>query len=123
MPTPKILLAEDNIINQEVAIDMISYMGYTADLANNGEEVLMMAKANTYDIILMDCQMPVMDGFDASRKLRLLEKEISHKHIIIALTGNSLEGDKDKCIDAGMDDFLSKPFSFDQLKEKILQYL
>ena len=74
------------------------------------------------DLVLMDVSMPIMDGFEATRKLRALEKEMQHQHIIIALTGNALQGDENKCLEAGMDDFLSKPYSYDQLKEMLTRY-
>ena len=111
-----ILVAEDNIVNQEVVIDMLEVIGYTADIANNGEEAVEMCKNKQYDIVLMDCHMPVIDGFNATRMLRDIEKTKKYKQVIIALTGNALLGDKEKCLDAGMDDFLSKPFSYEQLK-------
>ena len=117
-----ILLAEDNLINQEVAIDMIECMGHSVDIANNGKETLQMVQHNNYDIILMDCQMPVMDGFEAARELRRLETITQHRHFIIALTGNALIGDKEKCLAAGMDDFLSKPFGYDQLNSMLTLY-
>lgn len=111
-----ILLVEDNVMNQEVAIEMLDYMGYTVDIANNGEEAVQMSQHDHYDIILMDCQMPVKDGFEATRDIRHIEKTMNHRHYIIALTGNALIGDKEKCLKAGMDEFLSKPFTYDQLE-------
>ena len=118
-----ILLAEDNVINQEVAIDMLEIIGYKADVANNGKEAVEMCLKRHYDVILMDCQMPVMDGFDATRAIRNLEKTKKSKHIIIALTGNALLGDKEKCLKTGMDDFLSKPFSYEELKAILIKHI
>lgn len=112
----RILLAEDNVINQEVTIDMLELMGHNVDIACNGEEAVQMSQKNHYDIVLMDCQMPILNGFQATKKIRLLEIDKPHRHCIIALTGNALLGDGDKYRDAGMDDFLSKPFSYDKLK-------
>lgn len=114
-----ILLAEDNIMNQEVATEMLNFMGHTVDVASNGDEAVKMSQLKHYDIVLMDCQMPVKDGFAATRDIRSSEKTTKHRHIIIALTGNALIGDKEKCMDAGMDDFLSKPFSYEQLETKL----
>lgn len=120
-PHANILLAEDNAMNQEVAIDMMESMGYTADIANNGVEAVQKSQQNHFDIILMDCQMPVQDGFEATKEIRKLENmanqnKENHRHIIIAITGNALTSDKEKCIEAGMDDFLSKPYSYTQLE-------
>ncbi len=111
-----ILLVEDNEMNQEVATEMLDFMGYTVDIANNGEEAVQMAQHGCYDIILMDCQMPVKDGFEATIEIRRMEETTKHQHYIIALTGNALIGDKEKCLKAGMDNFLSKPFNFKQLE-------
>ena len=118
-----ILLAEDNLINQEIAIDMLEVMGYVADVANNGREAVEMCQKKHYDIVLMDCQMPIMDGFNATREIRNDEKTKTFRHYIIALTGNSLLGDREKCLESGMDNFLSKPFSYDQLQKMLAQYL
>ncbi len=112
----RILLAEDNVINQEVTIDMLELMGHNVDLACNGEEAVQLSQKNHYDIVLMDCQMPILNGFEATTKIRSLEVDKPHKHCIIALTGNALLGDDDKYLEAGMDDFLCKPFSYEKLK-------
>ena len=111
-----ILLAEDNVINQEVAIDMLELMGHHVDLACNGEEAVKMSQKNYYDIVLMDCQMPILDGLEATKTIRFLEVDKPHRQCIIALTGNALLGDGGKYLEAGMDDFLSKPFSYEKLK-------
>jgi TMAO reductase system sensor TorS len=107
-----ILVAEDNETNQEVAVGMLQKLGCTVTLATNGVEAIEALVEKSFDVILMDCQMPVMDGYQATAAIRIMEnKEGSGKHIpIIALTANALEGDKERCFSAGMDDYISKPF-------------
>ncbi len=115
-----ILLAEDNLINQKVEQRMLMQLGYKVDIANNGEEALKMSNNAVYDIILMDCQMPKMDGFEATRAIRE-QKDNTMKNIpIIAVTANAMEEDRKKCISAGMDDFISKPVNSTNLA-KILE--
>jgi signal transduction histidine kinase/response regulator of citrate/malate metabolism/HPt (histidine-containing phosphotransfer) domain-containing protein len=112
----KVLIAEDNPINQKVALLQLKRMGYSADLAANGFEVLAALERVPYDIILMDCQMPGMDGYTATRRIR----EIYQRPIrIIAMTANAMAGDREKSLEAGMDDHLGKPVCADQL-EKVL---
>jgi CheY-like chemotaxis protein/signal transduction histidine kinase len=102
----KILLAEDNRTNQKVALSILSRLGYTADIANNGKEVLEIVSQSRYDLVLMDVQMPDMDGIEATRMIRLC---LSTQPVIIAMTATALEGDREKCIRCGMDDFIAKP--------------
>jgi CheY-like chemotaxis protein/HPt (histidine-containing phosphotransfer) domain-containing protein len=107
----RILLAEDNSINQKVAILMLQKLGYRADIASNGREVLQLLDRIPYDVILMDCQMPEMDGYETTRQIRLREQNGQQKRIhIIALTANVLADARKECMTAGMDDYLSKPF-------------
>lgn len=114
-----ILLVEDNIINQKVAILTIDKLGCHYDLAENGKETLEMFKKNNYDLILMDVQMPVMDGIQATKAIRQYEKENGSKsHIkIAAMTASAMKEDEEKCLKAGMDYYLSKPFKVEELKE------
>lgn len=116
---PKILLAEDNVMNQRLILHMFRTRGITCDLVTNGEEAVKAATAKDYDVILMDCQMPVMDGYEATRQIRKAEQGGRHTRII-ALTANAMDGIIEKCTAAGMDDYLSKPINFDLMFKMIL---
>ena len=119
--TGHILLVEDNLINQCVAQDMIEQTGLKVDIADNGLKAIQLWKQNDYSLILMDCLMPEMDGFEATRQIRLLEKA---QHIpIIALTANVLKSDQQACKDAGMDDFLGKPIDLNKLYQTLKKWL
>jgi PAS domain S-box-containing protein len=109
----RILLAEDNLINQKVALKMLNKLGYSADLAENGLEVMQALESKTYDLVLMDIQMPVMDGFEAARRIR---KQWPIGPRIVAITAYALKGDKERCMEAGMDDYISKPIQLDELQ-------
>ena len=114
----KILVAEDTLVNQVVAKNLLKSIGYAIDIADNGKKAVEMYDSNYYDLILMDVQMPEMDGLEATKALRL--KEIKPKQpIIIAMTANASEEDKKMCLFAGMDDFSSKPVTRDQIVNKI----
>lgn len=110
----KILLVEDNIVNQKVTLNQLKKLGYDADVAANGQEALYLLTKINYDIVLMDCQMPVMDGYDTTRAIRQREGETRHT-CIIALTANAMKEDRERCMDSGMDDYLSKPILKEQL--------
>jgi signal transduction histidine kinase/CheY-like chemotaxis protein len=110
-----ILLAEDDLTNQIIATKMLKKLNCTVDIANNGKDAVIKVENNKYNIIFMDCQMPVMDGYEATRKIRDFDNKIS----IIAMTANALTGDKEKCLDAGMNDFITKPFTQKDLREAI----
>jgi len=114
----KILLAEDNVVNQKVTLNQLKKLGYTADVAANGQEVLQLIDRISYDLILMDCQMPVLDGYDTTKAIRSLQSNTRHT-VIVALTANAMREDRVLCIQAGMDDYLSKPLSHDKLATKL----
>lgn len=118
-----ILLVEDNPINQQLALRVLDKLGYEADAVVNGTLALPAVQKYPYDLILMDCQMPEMDGYTATAEIRKFEQN-KHKHTpIIAMTAHALKGDREKCISAGMDDFISKPFDIHCLAEKIEEWL
>jgi len=118
-----ILVAEDNPINQKVAILTLRHMGLQCDIAKNGLEAFEMYKEKKYNVILMDMQMPILDGINATQKIRDFEnkEQLENKTFIIALTANAFIEDKQKCIDAGMNDFVSKPFKEDALRKTLSQ--
>ncbi|MFT5247676.1 MAG: PAS domain S-box-containing protein [Gammaproteobacteria bacterium] len=118
MESQKILIAEDNVINQKVALMMLEGLGGTADVVANGAEVLAKCKKENYDLILMDIQMPEMDGIEATEQLN---RSMGDKRpYIIALTANAMQSDKDRCLNAGMNDFLSKPIILNDFKLALL---
>jgi CheY-like chemotaxis protein len=117
-----ILLAEDNAINQMVAVDTLAMLGYQVDVARNGVEAIHLAGTRQYNAILMDCQMPRMDGFAATAEIRHSEK--ADKHIpIIAMTAGALAEDRQRCYAAGMDDYLAKPIDPDQLETALTRWI
>jgi CheY-like chemotaxis protein len=111
----KVLLAEDNLINQKLTVRLLEKQGWQISVANNGSEVLNLLDKNRFDFILMDVQMPEMDGIEATKEIRKREKETG-KHIpIIALTANAFEEDKKKCLEAGMDEYATKPIKINKI--------
>ena len=115
---PKILVAEDDFANQRVATLFLQKLGYEADIAENGEEALSKAQASPYDLILMDCQMPLMDGFEATREIR--NGDGPNRNVpIIALTANVVCGVNGDCIQAGMNDILNKPVQLEEMKSTL----
>lgn len=117
----RLLLAEDNAVNQKVAIRMLNKLGIRADIAANGLEVLQAIERQTYDIVLMDIQMPEMDGIEATMAIRQ-RWPAEERPRIIALTAHALEGDRQRCIDAGMDDYISKPMRIEELIVALCKY-
>jgi CheY-like chemotaxis protein len=118
----KILLVEDNLTNQTVLLKQLHKLGYTANAASHGQEAICAVSMEPYDILLMDCQMPVLNGYDATRQIRQLEETLLRDRpplIIIALTANAIHQDYDKAIAAGMNDYLGKPVSKDILEKTL----
>ncbi|MEH2031570.1 MAG: GAF domain-containing protein [Nostoc sp.] len=114
----RILLAEDNLVNQKVALKQLQSLGYSADVAGNGKEVLQLLEQIPYDLILMDCQMPVLDGLETTKEIHRWQESSfvsGHRPVVIAMTANAMKEDQQMCLDAGMDDYLSKPV----MKEKL----
>ncbi|THJ20248.1 MAG: response regulator [Nitrospira sp. CG24D] len=119
----RVLLVEDNPINQEVSAGMLDLIGYQVTIAGNGKQALAVSATDTFDLILMDCQMPVMDGFTATARIRDREQQTHVARIpIIALTANAMDGDREHCLEAGMDDYLSKPFSQQALADLLSRW-
>jgi len=118
----KILLAEDNMTNQKIALKMLNSLGYHAETADNGAIALEMVKSNAYDIVFLDWHMPEMNGLDAARAIRQFEADKSHT-ILVAMTANAMKGDKEECMQAGMDDYISKPVEKDKLNKILTKWL
>lgn len=114
-----ILVAEDDAINQKLAIRLLARLGYTADIACNGNEAVKMAGEKKYDMILMDVLMPEMDGFEATRMIKTC---LDIHPTIIAVTASPMSGDKEKCLEAGMDDYICKPINIDELFQLFLKW-
>lgn len=121
--TSIVLVVEDNPINQEVAVGMLRKMGYQTDVADNGEVALQMMNMKHYDVVLMDCQMPVLDGYSATRTVRQWELDGRPRTCIIAMTAHAMAGDRDLCAQAGMDDYIAKPIKAEVLRQVLKHWL
>jgi PAS domain S-box-containing protein len=121
LPPMNILIAEDNSINQKLIVRILKILGEEVDIANNGLEALNAALKKKYDIILMDIQMPEMDGYEATRRIRS-DVSKANQPVIIAMTANTLQGDREKCIEAGMNDYMSKPILIEEVKRIIKKW-
>lgn len=111
-----VLVAEDNEVNQKIIRTILDKNGYTYRIVENGVAALELYQNEKFKVILMDCQMPEMDGLTAATKIREIEKKMNWTRIpIVALTANAMKGDREKCLESGMDDFLSKPFRMAEL--------
>jgi signal transduction histidine kinase/DNA-binding response OmpR family regulator/HPt (histidine-containing phosphotransfer) domain-containing protein len=119
----RVLVAEDNTVNQLVTVRMLERHGYRADVAANGREAVEAMRHGAYDLILMDCEMPEMDGFDATRAIRAAEAGTSRRVPIVAVTANTLRGTRERCLAAGMDDYLSKPVTTEMLDAMLVRWL
>ncbi|MBN2009882.1 response regulator [candidate division KSB1 bacterium] len=120
----RILLVEDNFINQKVGLKLLENIGYQADIAGNGLEALKALENFPHDLVLMDVNMPEMDGLEATHKIRSSRSSKINPHIpIIAMTALALKGDREKCLDAGMDDYISKPINPEELEEKVNRWI
>lgn len=115
----KVLVVEDNAVNQRVAQIALEKNGLTVDIAANGMEAVDMVSQFNYDLVFMDCRMPVLDGFEATRRIRSLECEKARRTTIIAMTANALPQDRKSCLEAGMDDYMSKPFKVEELNMRL----
>jgi len=119
----RILIAEDNPINQKVALGMLKKLGFSATIVENGRKAVDLAFESDFDLIFMDCQMPVLDGYQATKEIREREKQIFKHNKIVAMTANVMKGDREKCIDSGMDDYLAKPIKPKDLSRKLENWL
>lgn len=120
----KILLVEDNLINQQVALGILQIQGYNVTVVNNGREALDAHAQGAFDLVLMDCHMPEMDGFEATKEIRRRERSSVAKRVpIVALTANAMAQDRENCLNAGMDDHLSKPFSILTMQEMLARWM
>jgi PAS domain S-box-containing protein len=120
----RVLLVEDNPVNQELALELVRHLGYQTDLAVNGLEAIEALKTVSYDLIFMDCQMPEIDGYEATRRIRAGEAGSANSQLpIVAMTANALKGDREKCLEAGMDDYISKPIMPREVAQMLSKWL
>ena len=121
-PGAKVLLVEDDEVNKKLFMLLIESKGIACDLAENGQEAIKKWHENEYDLIFMDCQMPILDGYEATRRIRRLEGDDKHT-VIVALTASAMKGDAERCFAAGMDDYVSKPIQLAELMRILDKYL
>jgi PAS domain S-box-containing protein len=119
----RVLLTEDNVINQKLAIGVLSKYGHDVTVANDGQEAVEALEVDEFDVVLMDVQMPVMDGFEATRIIRARDREAGRRTPIIAMTAHAMKGDREKCLAAGMDEYIAKPIRIAVLREKLAMVL
>lgn len=120
----RILIAEDNEVIRELAREILEFLNFDVHVAENGDLALQLAFQQTFDLILMDCQMPVLDGFEATRQFRRLESESDlDKTPIVALSGHPIAEGREHCLAAGMDDYLQKPFTISELQKMINNWI
>ena len=122
-PSARILVAEDNPVNQKLVRRFLEKLGSKVDMAENGRQAVEMWIQNSYDMIFMDCQMPVMDGYKATIEIRNRETGKRRRTPIVALTANTMQGDHDKCLAVGMDDFIAKPFKSSSLQQALERWI
>jgi CheY-like chemotaxis protein len=116
----RILVAEDNLVNQEVILYILQKVGYEPKIVENGRQVIETLATRNYDIVLMDLQMPEMDGLEATRLIRNMA--MAKQPVIIALTANTMQGDEAECLQAGMDDYIGKPVKLEELLAKLRRW-
>jgi two-component system sensor histidine kinase/response regulator len=115
----RILLAEDNVVNQRVAAGVLERKGHHVTVVGNGREAVAAMETQSFDLVLIDVQMPDMDGFEATRLIRQRERETGRRTPIVAMTAYAMKGDKERCLEAGMDDYLSKPINSKELLARV----
>lgn len=126
LPETHVLVVEDNIINQKFAVRMLEKFGCRVAVAQNGKEALSMLEKQSYSLVFMDCQMPEMDGFEATQLIRIQEKEAGQlvdKNVIIAMTANAMQGDRERCLAAGMDDYIAKPVTPEVIRDVLEHWI
>jgi signal transduction histidine kinase/CheY-like chemotaxis protein/HPt (histidine-containing phosphotransfer) domain-containing protein len=119
----KILLVEDNVINQKVATQLLAKLHCDVEIAGDGETALELLERDTFSLVLMDVQMPGMDGYATAMEIRRREEGSEFRHIIVAMTANAMSGDRERCLEAGMDDYLAKPVKPDELQQMLVKWL
>lgn len=122
-PDAKILVVDDYVSNQEVAKEFLELMECEVDTAGNGEEAIKMFKESNYNLIFMDIEMPEKSGYDTTKEIRKLDKKKGENIRIVALTAGAMSGDKEKCLEAGMDDYISKPVSGEDIEKMLLKHI